>query len=154
MGNGDYLDIMTGVDEVLRTSPVDSERMALIGYSYGGEMAGFVEGKTTRFKAIVSGAPVIVSSVNTGPSRAPTGTAGIQDNRGGTSRARDDEVLWHTRNMPRRLSCCFRDRATPRIQKVSPKRCTARCGKRECQYSCFSSRAKTTVLLEETLRDV
>jgi dipeptidyl aminopeptidase/acylaminoacyl peptidase len=29
MGNGDYLDIMTGVDEVLRTSPVDSERMAL-----------------------------------------------------------------------------------------------------------------------------
>jgi dipeptidyl aminopeptidase/acylaminoacyl peptidase len=59
MGNGDYLDIMAGVDEVLRTSPVDPDRMALIGYSYGGEMAGFVEGKTTRFKAIVSGAPVI-----------------------------------------------------------------------------------------------
>jgi dipeptidyl aminopeptidase/acylaminoacyl peptidase len=58
MGNGDYLDVMTGVDEVLRTSPVDSERMALIGYSYGGEMAGFVEGETARFKAIVSGAPV------------------------------------------------------------------------------------------------
>ncbi len=33
--------------------------MALIGYSYGGEMAGFVVGKTDRFKAIVSGAPVI-----------------------------------------------------------------------------------------------
>jgi len=30
-----------------------------MGYSYGGEMAGFVEGKTDRFKAIVSGAPVI-----------------------------------------------------------------------------------------------
>jgi dipeptidyl aminopeptidase/acylaminoacyl peptidase len=59
MGNGDYLDIMSGIDEVLRTSPVDPDRMALIGYSYGGEMAGFVEGKTTRFKAIVSGAPVI-----------------------------------------------------------------------------------------------
>ena len=59
MGNGDYLDIMAGIDEVLRTQPVDPNRMALIGYSYGGEMAGFVEGKTTRFKAIVSGAPVI-----------------------------------------------------------------------------------------------
>jgi dipeptidyl aminopeptidase/acylaminoacyl peptidase len=59
MGNGDYLDIMAGIDEVLRTSPLDPDRMALIGYSYGGEMAGFVEGKTTRFKAIVSGAPVI-----------------------------------------------------------------------------------------------
>jgi dipeptidyl aminopeptidase/acylaminoacyl peptidase len=59
MGNGDYLDIMAGIDEVIRTEPIDSQRMALIGYSYGGEMAGFVEGKSTRFKAIVSGAPVI-----------------------------------------------------------------------------------------------
>lgn len=59
MGNGDFQDIMAGVDEVIRTAPIDPDRMALIGYSYGGEMAGFVEGKTTRFKAIVSGAPVI-----------------------------------------------------------------------------------------------
>ena len=59
LGNGDYLDIMAGVDEVIKTAPIDSTRMALIGYSYGGEMAGFVEGKTDRFKAIVSGAPVI-----------------------------------------------------------------------------------------------
>jgi len=59
MGNGDYLDIMAGIDEVLHTEPIDVDKMALIGYSYGGEMAGFVEGKTTRFKAIVSGAPVI-----------------------------------------------------------------------------------------------
>lgn len=59
MGNGDYLDIMAGVDEVIRNFPIDSTRMALIGYSYGGEMAAFVEGKTDRFKAIVSGAPVI-----------------------------------------------------------------------------------------------
>ena len=30
-----------------------------MGYSYGGEMAAFVVGKTNRFKGIVSGAPVI-----------------------------------------------------------------------------------------------
>jgi dipeptidyl aminopeptidase/acylaminoacyl peptidase len=59
LGGGDYDDIMAGVDAVLAKYPLDSTRMALIGYSYGGEMAGFVEGKTTRFKAIVSGAPVI-----------------------------------------------------------------------------------------------
>src|SRR4030081_3717587 len=59
MGTRDPLDIMSGVHEVQRTSPVDSERMALIGYSHGGEMAGFVEGETARFKAIVSGATVI-----------------------------------------------------------------------------------------------
>jgi dipeptidyl aminopeptidase/acylaminoacyl peptidase len=59
LGGGDYRDIMAGVDFVVRSAPVDASRMALIGYSYGGEMAGFVEGKTSRFKAIVSGAPVI-----------------------------------------------------------------------------------------------
>ena len=59
LGGGDYRDIMAGVDYVLKTEHLDPTRMALMGYSYGGEMAGFVEGKTTRFKAIVSGAPVI-----------------------------------------------------------------------------------------------
>ena len=59
LGGGDYRDIMAGVDTVLKTEPIDGNRMALMGYSYGGEMAAFVEGKTTRFKAIISGAPVI-----------------------------------------------------------------------------------------------
>jgi len=59
LGGGDYRDVMAGVDAVLAKYPLDANRMALIGYSYGGEMAGFVEGKTDRFKAIVSGAPVI-----------------------------------------------------------------------------------------------
>jgi dipeptidyl aminopeptidase/acylaminoacyl peptidase len=59
LGGGDYRDVMAGVDAVLAQYPVDASKMALIGYSYGGEMAGFVEGKTDRFKAIVSGAPVI-----------------------------------------------------------------------------------------------
>jgi dipeptidyl aminopeptidase/acylaminoacyl peptidase len=60
LGGADFRDIMAGVDYALKTEPLlDGGRMALMGYSYGGEMAGFVEGKTTRFKAIVSGAPVI-----------------------------------------------------------------------------------------------
>lgn len=59
LGGGDYRDIMAGVDYVTKTEPIDSQRMALMGYSYGGEMAAFVEGKTDRFRAIISGAPVI-----------------------------------------------------------------------------------------------
>jgi len=59
LGGGDYRDIMAGVDFVLKTESIDPDKTALMGYSYGGEMAGFVEGKTTRFKAIVSCAPVI-----------------------------------------------------------------------------------------------
>jgi dipeptidyl aminopeptidase/acylaminoacyl peptidase len=59
LGGRDYEDVMAGVDYVLAHYPIDSAKMALMGYSYGGEMAGFVEGKTDRFKAIISGAPVI-----------------------------------------------------------------------------------------------
>jgi dipeptidyl aminopeptidase/acylaminoacyl peptidase len=59
LGGGDYRDIMAGVDFVLKTEPIDGDKLALTGYSYGGEMAAFVETKTARFKAIVSMAPVI-----------------------------------------------------------------------------------------------
>lgn len=59
LGGADLHDILTGVDAVVAQYPVDANRLGLMGYSYGGEMAGFMEGRTTRFKAIVSGAPVI-----------------------------------------------------------------------------------------------
>ncbi len=59
LGGGDFRDIMNGVDYAIAHFPIDPKKLALIGYSYGGEMAGFAEGKTDRFKAIVSGAPVI-----------------------------------------------------------------------------------------------
>jgi dipeptidyl aminopeptidase/acylaminoacyl peptidase len=59
LGGADFRDVMTGIDEVLKKFPIDPDKLALMGYSYGGEMAGFAEGKTDRFKAIISGAPVI-----------------------------------------------------------------------------------------------
>jgi dipeptidyl aminopeptidase/acylaminoacyl peptidase len=59
LGGADFRDVMTGVDMLIKNYPIDQSKMALIGYSYGGEMAGFTVGKTDRFKAIVSGAPVI-----------------------------------------------------------------------------------------------
>jgi dipeptidyl aminopeptidase/acylaminoacyl peptidase len=59
LGGADYRDIMTGVDALIASESVDASKLVLLGYSYGGEMAGFVEGKTDRFKAIISGAPVI-----------------------------------------------------------------------------------------------
>ena len=59
MGGGDYRDIIAGVDAVVATYPIDGTKLALMGYSYGGEMAAFVEGRSDRFNAIVSGAPVI-----------------------------------------------------------------------------------------------
>lgn len=59
LGGGDFRDVMAGVDAVLKQFPIDPNRLALFGYSYGGEMAGFAEGKTALFRAIISCAPVI-----------------------------------------------------------------------------------------------
>lgn len=59
LGGADYRDIMAGIDTVITKYPIDPNKLGLMGYSYGGEMAAFVEGKTDRFKAIISGAPVI-----------------------------------------------------------------------------------------------
>lgn len=59
LGGGDFHDEMTGLDWALSHKPVDPKRLGMFGYSYGGEMAGYIEGKTDRFAAIVAGAPVI-----------------------------------------------------------------------------------------------
>ncbi|MGH9466540.1 MAG: S9 family peptidase [Terriglobales bacterium] len=59
LGGQDYADEMAGLDWALAHEPVDARRLGMFGYSYGGEMAGFIAGKTTRFAAIVAGAPVI-----------------------------------------------------------------------------------------------
>ncbi|MGI4830635.1 MAG: alpha/beta hydrolase family protein [Janthinobacterium lividum] len=69
LGGGDYRDIMAGVDYVLKTEAIEPDKMVLMGYSYGGEMAAFVETRTTRFKAIVSMAPVIDQSSEYGTER-------------------------------------------------------------------------------------
>ena len=58
LGGGDLRDVLTGVDYVKAHFPIDPQRLALIGYSYGGEMAGFAAGKTHVFRAVISGAPV------------------------------------------------------------------------------------------------
>ncbi|MGO8999505.1 MAG: alpha/beta fold hydrolase [Polyangiaceae bacterium] len=57
-GYGDMRDILSGVDEVLRTAPVDGNRMGVVGWSYGGFMAMWMVTQTTRFRAAIAGAGI------------------------------------------------------------------------------------------------
>ncbi len=58
-GGGDYRDLMTGVDYVLKThANVDPNRLAVTGGSYGGFMTNWVITQTHRFKAAVAVASV------------------------------------------------------------------------------------------------
>ncbi|HEX8942217.1 MAG TPA: prolyl oligopeptidase family serine peptidase, partial [Gemmatimonadaceae bacterium] len=60
---GDYFtkgfqDIMTGVDFLVSQAIVDSTQMGALGWSAGGHYSNWIEGHTSRFKAISSGAGV------------------------------------------------------------------------------------------------
>ena len=55
-GGGDYRDIMTGVDAMVERGIADPERLAHIGWSYGGYMTAWVITQTSRFKAAMVGA--------------------------------------------------------------------------------------------------
>ena len=55
-GYGDLRDILAGVDEVVKTLPVDNDRIGITGWSYGGFMTMWAITQTHRFRAAVSGA--------------------------------------------------------------------------------------------------
>ncbi|MGB8523030.1 MAG: S9 family peptidase [Candidatus Acidiferrales bacterium] len=55
-GYGDFRDIMAGVDEAIKSAPIDPERIGLTGWSYGGYMTMWGITQTNRFRAAVAGA--------------------------------------------------------------------------------------------------
>ncbi len=55
-GGGDFKDIMTGVDALIARGISDPDKLAHIGWSYGGYMTAWVITQTNRFKAAMVGA--------------------------------------------------------------------------------------------------
>jgi dipeptidyl aminopeptidase/acylaminoacyl peptidase len=55
-GYGDFHDIMAGVDEALKTLPIDPDRLGITGWSYGGYMTMWAVTQTHRFRAAFAGA--------------------------------------------------------------------------------------------------
>lgn len=57
-GGGDFHDILAGIDQLEKDGVIDSERLAIGGWSYGGYMAAWAASHSTRFKTAVVGAGV------------------------------------------------------------------------------------------------
>lgn len=57
-GYGDLRDIMAGVDEVVKSLPVDNHRVGIGGWSYGGFMTMWAVTQTQRFRAAIAGAGI------------------------------------------------------------------------------------------------
>jgi dipeptidyl aminopeptidase/acylaminoacyl peptidase len=57
-GGGDLRDILAGVDEAIRTAPIDPQRVGITGWSYGGYLTMWAVTQTNRFRAAVAGAGI------------------------------------------------------------------------------------------------
>ena len=57
-GGADYQDLMSGVDKIIEMGVADSNRLGVMGWSYGGYMTSWIVTQTKRFKAASAGAPV------------------------------------------------------------------------------------------------
>jgi dipeptidyl aminopeptidase/acylaminoacyl peptidase len=57
-GYGDLRDILSGVDEAIKVAPIDSNRLGITGWSYGGYMTMWAVTQTSRFKAAMAGAGI------------------------------------------------------------------------------------------------
>jgi dipeptidyl aminopeptidase/acylaminoacyl peptidase len=58
-GGKDFLDLMAGVDHVIKMGVADENKMGVMGWSYGGFMSSWIVGHTNRFKVASIGAPVV-----------------------------------------------------------------------------------------------
>jgi prolyl oligopeptidase len=95
-GGGDFQDLMTGVDHVIKQGVADPERLGVMGWSYGGFMTSWVITHTKRFKAASVGAGVTNLVSFTGTADIP---GFLPDYFGGE--------LWHNDQIYRDHSAMF-----------------------------------------------
>ncbi|HYA16993.1 MAG TPA: S9 family peptidase [Bryobacteraceae bacterium] len=57
-GAGDLRDVLLGVDQQLKSLPIDPDRLGIAGWSYGGYMTMWTVTQTHRFHAAVAGAGI------------------------------------------------------------------------------------------------
>ncbi len=67
VGDGELIDMMTGVDYAIDNRDVDPERLGVRGWSWGGVATGYTITQTDRFKAASVGAMVSNWAGETGP---------------------------------------------------------------------------------------
>lgn len=65
-GGKDFGDVLAGADYLVREKLADPDRLGIAGWSYGGYMSAWAVTQTTRFKAAVSGAPMLDLNVQFG----------------------------------------------------------------------------------------
>jgi dipeptidyl aminopeptidase/acylaminoacyl peptidase len=73
-GEGDYQDVMTGIDSLIARGIADPDRLGVMGWSYGGYLTTSIVTQTNRFKAASIGAPATDWATYYGQSDGPKET--------------------------------------------------------------------------------
>ncbi len=73
-GEGDYQDVMTGIDSLIARGIADPDRLGVMGWSYGGYLTTSIVTQTNRFKAASIGAPATDWTTYYGQSDGPKET--------------------------------------------------------------------------------
>ena len=73
LGGGDFRDILAALDAVLARGEVDTNRIGIGGWSYGGQMTQWAIAHTDRFRAAVSGGGVFDEAAEFGTEDSPAG---------------------------------------------------------------------------------
>jgi len=58
-GGGDFRDVMSGIDHLIAKGIADADKLAIVGWSYGGYLSAWATTQTNRFKAALLGAPML-----------------------------------------------------------------------------------------------
>ncbi len=85
-GEGDYKDIMAGVDKLIADGIADPDRLGVMGASYGGYMTNWVVTQTARFKAASAGASISDLTTSYSSAKAASSSSAISSGRGKTPR--------------------------------------------------------------------
>lgn len=93
-GFGDFDDVMTGVDYLIKEGVADPERLGVMGWSYGGFLTAWIIGHTDRFKAASVGAPATDWITYYGQSDGPRST--LLTYFGGTPWEKPDHYSRHS----------------------------------------------------------
>jgi dipeptidyl aminopeptidase/acylaminoacyl peptidase len=67
VGDGEFIDMMAGVDYAIENRDIDPERLGVRGWSWGGVASGYTITQTDRFEAASVGAGVANWAAETGP---------------------------------------------------------------------------------------
>ena len=128
-GNLEVVDLLAGVDGVIKSGVADPDRLGIGGWSYGGILTNYTIATDPRFKAAISAAPAARCSRRCTASTSTSCRTTPRWGRRGRTRTlwmKVSAIRSSTRIGSRRRRCSWAATRTSTCRSPAPSRCTRR----------------------------